>query len=298
MYSWQRAQQGVVLAAPPLSDQGLMATVEDNKRVWNREYNWQEAGDEWSSGWSGPDMQWYCSLLPRIHAFVPAPTILEIAPGFGRWTHYLKDLCDKLIVVDLAEACIRACQDRFAGVSNITYHVNDGRSLEMVPDGSIDFVFSFDSLVHAEADVLEAYVGQLARKMKPDAVGFIHHSNLGAFSGYLSRLDKIKRGRRWIFKLGLAENLEVGWRARSMTAGLFEQFATAAGLRCIGQEKANWSTRRLIDCMSIFTPAGSSWGRPNRILENPHFMREAEHAATLARLYGDASGLGEHRKNA
>ena len=49
----------------------------------------------------------------------------------------------------------------------------------MVEDGSIDFVFSFDSLVHVEADVLDAYLDQLARKLTPDGVGFIHHSNMG-----------------------------------------------------------------------------------------------------------------------
>ena len=32
----------------------------------------------------------------------------------------------------------------------------------MIPDASIDFVFSFDSLVHAEADVIQAYLGDAA----------------------------------------------------------------------------------------------------------------------------------------
>ena len=41
----------------------------------------------------------------------------------------------------------------FASDTHISYHINDGKSLEMVQhDDSTDFVFSFDSLVHAEAD--------------------------------------------------------------------------------------------------------------------------------------------------
>ena len=37
----------------------------------------------------------------------------------------------------------------------------------MIQDKSIDFVFSFDSLVHAEAEVIEAYLNQLAMKLQP-----------------------------------------------------------------------------------------------------------------------------------
>jgi len=36
---------------------------------------------------------------------------LEIAPGFGRWTHFLRDLCSELIIVDIAE--------RAAAVANL-----------------------------------------------------------------------------------------------------------------------------------------------------------------------------------
>jgi hypothetical protein len=56
-------------------------------------------------------------------------------------------MCDTLTVVDLNEKCISACKTRFAGVAHIRYHVNDGRSLSMVPDESVDFAVSFDSLV-------------------------------------------------------------------------------------------------------------------------------------------------------
>ena len=75
------------------------------------------------------------------------------------------------MVVDISERCIEACRQRFAAESHIAYHANDGRSLEMVADRSIDFVFSFDSLVHADADVIEDYLRQLGRKLTPNGVG-------------------------------------------------------------------------------------------------------------------------------
>src|SRR3954463_5279292 len=158
-----------------------MPDVDENLANWSTDWDWSQRGDEWSRWWGGTPALWHAAILPRIHSFVPTGTILEIAPGFGRWTQYLKDLADRLVIVDLTDECIAACRERFADSANIDYHVNDGRSLEMVEDGSVDFVFSFDSLVHVEDDVLTAYLNQLAAKLKPDGVGFFHHSNLGMY---------------------------------------------------------------------------------------------------------------------
>ena len=41
------------------------------------------------------------SILPRIARFLPAGSMLEIAPGHGRWTAYLREHCDTLAIVDL-----------------------------------------------------------------------------------------------------------------------------------------------------------------------------------------------------
>ena len=268
-----------------------MPDIEDNRAIWSQEWDWSQNGDEWSAPWGGTDALWHGALLPRIHAWVPTGgTILEIAPGYGRWTQYLKDLCSRLVVVDLTEGCIDACRVRFAESDNIDYHVNDGRSLDMVEDGSIDFAFSFDSLVHAEAEVIEAYVEQLARKLKPDGVGFIHHSNIGVHKR-LARISKKAPGRlmRPLVNRGLLIDV-YAWRAESMTADLFAAQCEGAGLSCFAQEKINWEHGRyLIDALSLFTPRGSRWARQRTVVRNPFFTDEAKR---MSRLYADTSSPG------
>jgi SAM-dependent methyltransferase len=264
-----------------------MPSIEQNLDVWEKQYDWSQAESEWSDQWGTADTQWYFSLLPRIYPFLPTGTILEIAPGFGRWTQYLVDKCEHLILVDLTEKCIRACQERFQTSSHISYHVNEGKSLDFIPDGSVDFVFSFDSLVHAEADVLEAYVQQLALKLSPNGVGFIHHSNLGELTGYRDRVLKLPyRLRKSLLDRDLVETFEVQWRAPSMTARKFQSYAKAAGLQVIGQEIINWESRRTIDCISMLTRKNSKWARENRVIRNDRFMEEAAYSAWLAKLYG------------
>lgn len=269
-----------------------MPTIEENQQTWDKSYEWEQQGDEWSLFWGGAEAQWVGSILPRIHALIPAGTILEIAPGFGRWTNYLRKYCDRLVVVDLSEKCINACQQRFSADKHITYHVNDGKSLAMIPDNSIDFVFSFDSLVHAEADVMETYLAQLATKLTPNGIGFIHHSNLGRYQQVFSSIEQIPSDlRAEIVNKVLLEPTH--WRAASMTAELFVEYCDRAKLQCISQELVNWGNEGLlIDSFSIFTPKHSTRSRDNQVIENLAFMKEAESITKLSHLYTTSKKVG------
>jgi SAM-dependent methyltransferase len=241
-----------------------MPTLDWNSSIWDGTYNWPEAGEEWSEAWGGSESLWYGSILTRIGRYLPAPVVLEIAPGYGRWTRFLLKNCARLIGIDLSEACVNFCRKRFSEYPNAEFHANDGRSLSKVEDGSVDFVFSFDSLVHVEAEIIEAYVLQIAHKLNPQGIGFIHHSNLGACA---------------------PDTPNGHMRARSMTADKFLQFCDSAGLVCISREIINWGQPEVIDCLSMFTPANSIWARLSCRLENPRFMLEAEMLKAISPLY-------------
>jgi SAM-dependent methyltransferase len=273
----------LVSASAPGPRAKALPDLDHNHEIWGAQWDWSTEGDEWSVWWGGTPALWHGALLPRIHAWVPATTILEIAPGYGRWTQYLKGLAERLVVVDMTERCIEHCRERFAGDENITYHVNDGRSLDMVADSSIDFAFSFDSLVHAESDVLRDYLAQLARKLTPDGVGFVHHSNIGRYRRLtaLARRAPVRHLERLV-RAGALVNLPA-WRAESVTAASFARQCEQAGLACVAQELIAWEHGRyLIDALSVFTPRGSRWERPLEIVRNPLFTDEARR---MARLY-------------
>ncbi len=268
-----------------------MPSIEDNKDVWAKTHDWQQLGNEWSDRWGSPDMQWYGTILPRIHRYLPAATMLEIAPGYGRWTNYLKDLCSHLVVVDLSEPCIEYCKERFRSCSHIEYFVNDGLSLAQVPDDSVDFAFSFDSLVHVEDDVMESYVSQLSRKLKKSGVAFLHHSNLGNYPLSSRLLKALPRNRitHWFFSPTV---LISHWRGPSMTAEKLARIAKNSGLKCLSQELINWQSLRLMDCISVVAHNDSPWPEAVRALKNPGFMQEAKMFKRLAVLYGISPQTG------
>ncbi len=242
-----------------------MPTIADNRR-WSG-YDWRHRGDEWSEPWGTTAHLWHGTILPRILAAVPCEHILEIAPGHGRCSQFLRWWCRRLSIVDLVEDCIQACRDRFGEGAGIEYHVNDGRTLPMIADASVDFAFSWDSLVHVEHDAIASYLAELARALRPGGLGFLHHSNLGGVAA--------ERGR------GPADEHA---RARSMTAARFAGSCRDVGLQCLAQELIPWGGTRPIDCFSFFQRPGPGRADARPFLETTTHAGFASEVANLRRL--------------
>ena len=288
-----------------------MPTVEQNLSLWGKPEGWSDDGDRWSENWGGTDVEWWGSLFPRVRKYLPASTILEIAPGFGRWAQFLKGFCKEFIAVDLSPACIARLQERFKSDPHVHCYVNDGKSLAMVEDRSVDFAFSYDSLPHVEADVIGAYLQELGRKLKPGGFAFIHHSNLESYrkslwipkaivrpqpmkangeNGHVPRSLWLRRSLKTkLTNWGLVVNT-FNNRAESVSAKIFLELCDAAGLDCVSQELINWNFGPwLTDCLSVVTPSNGQARRPPRLLKNPHFMDEAERLRRIAEFYPGGS---------
>lgn len=150
-------------------------SVLENELKWNH-YSWERGENEWSSS-----EQWKNSVIEHVmlENIPPDHVVLEIGPGFGRWTRKLIEISRHLIVVDVTEKCIAHCKNLFAEKKNVEFHVNDGRSLEVAADGSVDFIWSYDVFVHIEPPDIEHYLGEFRRILKDDGLAIIHHGVVG-----------------------------------------------------------------------------------------------------------------------
>lgn len=106
-------------------------------------------------------------------------SIVEIAPGGGRFSAELVRFADSLTLVDVNTSCIEICKERFKYYDYVDYYTNDGSSLSMLKDNSADLIISWDSFVHVDKEVIRKYVSQFPAKLKDHGIAWIHHSALG-----------------------------------------------------------------------------------------------------------------------
>lgn len=183
------------------------------------------------------DVQWGGRILKYLKG-CDFSCVLDLACGYGRNSAKLRPLSGEIHLVDVNEHCIAACRDRFAGQPGapLHFHVNDGSSLSMLADNSITLVYSWDAVVHFDAPVIQRYVREFARIMRPGARGFIHHSNYAAI--------KPDGGDNWL------ENPH--WRSK-FSGAMFREFCEQCGLHIERQDTFAWGNVPNLDCISVFS---------------------------------------------
>lgn len=217
-------------------------SIENNRRIWDRDYVWSADGDEWAGQASfcgQPYDVWKRALaehflVPRAQ---PEATLLEIGPGHGRWSGFLAGHCKLLYLADLSPTCLEHCRGLF-GDAGVVYVPTDGHSLTQVPDASIDFAWSYDCFVHIGPQDTAGYLRDLQRVLRPGGEATIHHA--GRRDAVLI-LDGIRQWGPFALKLynrmSLGEwTTTDGWRS-AMSRERFAHLARQAGLEVVRQQQ-------------------------------------------------------------
>lgn len=106
----------------------------------------------------------------------PDRTIVELGPGGGRWTRYLLD-GQRIYAVDISAAMLDELRERTGAPERLVCVETDGATVPGVPPGSVDFVFSFDTLTYLELDVVDAYLRALRPTLRPGADVVLQYAN-------------------------------------------------------------------------------------------------------------------------
>jgi Methyltransferase domain len=255
-----------------------MPDVDWNAATFAGTFDWtQSGGEEWSEPWGGSEPQWFGSLFPRLHRFLPANAILEIAPGFGRWTRFLLPTCGSYVGVDLSAECVAGCRSRFQDAKHARFVQNDGMSLRGVTDDYFDLIFSFDSLVHVEKDVIESYIPQILRKLTLNGVAFLHHSNLAALP---------------------PEAEKAGARGHSVSGDIVADIVKQAGGKVLVKERINWGAPHLglLDCLTLLARQEYPYAAPPIETDNMRFMVEAQIIRETQAAYCHFERISKNRR--
>jgi SAM-dependent methyltransferase len=259
----------------PLSTQSVPPNVQGNRTFWSN-YAWPEGGDEWSRPWGSTEAMWDSTIMPRLAPVLRQVAggggmkvghILEIACGHGRVSRYLRPLCERLMCVDIVPRCVAATRAMFECDAGVAVHETDGMRLDCVADASVDLVFSWDSLVHADITVMRSYVGETRRVLRVGGAAFLHHSNLAQHAGDLT---------------GTEGAALLGGRNKTVSAELVREACGYAGggLVCESQELLPWNPGpRWTDCISVLRRVAEGEERVStRVLHRADFAAERMHA--------------------
>lgn len=103
--------------------------------------------------------------------------VLEIGPGGGRWTKYLLD-AKELVVVDLNSIFFPYLKRRFPeSVDKMRFYNTSGYEMQGIASDSIDFIFTFGTFVHIEPDGIFTYLAEIRRVLKPGAVAVVQYAD-------------------------------------------------------------------------------------------------------------------------
>jgi SAM-dependent methyltransferase len=167
--------------------------------------------------------QWNYYIWPRIHD-ADFSCVVDLACGHGRNTARLVPLAKRVIAVDINTECVDFVRRRFAGEPKVEVVQNDGASLSAIASNSVTLVYCWDAMVHFEPEIVEAYVREMARVLRPGGRGFIHHSN-------------------WTRGFGQDFQAQPGWR-NFMSKDQFGGYLRSAGLEIERQDIIDWDASK------------------------------------------------------
>ena len=175
---------------------------------------------------------WDAGTLPRtFFDRLDLGDVIELACGYGRHAERAAPLARTLVLIDVIAENLDVCRARLAQHSHLTCVLGDGQGFTGTADASVDAIYCYDAMVHFDPDIIDSYLRDTARVLRPGGKALFHHSNYAA-----------GKGRSW------GQNPH----ARNyMTQELFAQMARAQGLAVSTQQVMDWGGVKDLDCLTL-----------------------------------------------
>jgi hypothetical protein len=158
----------------------------------------------------------YATYLLCIKPYVSSETIvLEIGPGRGAWTKTMLH-AREVWCLDALSAEHNGFWSYVGRQPHVRYeHISDF-SCSVVPDGSVDFLFSFGCFPHISPEGIAEYMRNLYSKLRPGAHGFISFADYDKLNWAYRHIDRFSVSRTLPRKarhiLPLAMTWDLFWR--------------------------------------------------------------------------------------
>lgn len=183
--------------------------------------------ERWINTFWGPE-----SPFRKMFDLLDSAIVLELACGHGRHSEQMKSRDNKKILMDINQANIDFCVNRFAGDPRYRLLLNNGIDCRPLGNASCTAVFCYDAMVHFDSEVLFSYLRDIFRILKPGGRALLHHSNYTGNPGGDYRNNP-------------------HWR-NFMSQSLFQHYSRKAGFQILESVTMKWGDDYPdLDCLTL-----------------------------------------------
>lgn len=211
----------------------LKNIVADESLLWGREV----ADTYHAAAADAMDHHWDQLIWPMIsHYSIDFSRTLELGCGYGRNSRKLLEIgASALTLVDVNPDNISYCQKHIQPLGNVSLVQNNGIDLSTLDSQAFTFVYTFDSMVHFDLELVISYVEEFSRVIKVGGFVFMHHSNYSSSPG-----SDFRKNPHW---------------RNFMSAGIMRHIAIRNKFEVIEQKVIDWGKgprmESKIDCLSL-----------------------------------------------
>ncbi len=159
-------------------------------------------------------------------------TTMDFACGHGRNARKLREAgAGPITLVDVNPENIAYCESTLAPLGGYETFLNSGFDLASISEKKFTHIYSFDSMVHFDLEIMLSYIGEFARVLAPLGTAFVHHSNFTERPGAPFRDNP-------------------GWR-NFMSDAIFRHAALRNDFDILEQTVIDWGGVDKLDCITV-----------------------------------------------
>lgn len=166
-------------------------SVNEQYRIWSKQVinshvlnhfagalEWGSPHDEKAVNKRGDVLGNYLKVnIDYVQPNIQNAVVVDLGSHAGKWIPQM-DKAKHLICVDIFPEGFENIKElKSAGIltcPQIDFYLTSGNELAGIPDNSVDFIFSMDSLVRSEREIIQAYLKEFKRVLKPTGKTCVH----------------------------------------------------------------------------------------------------------------------------
>jgi len=177
----RKRRQGAPSTADPV--QALNQTWSRYAREWDDRPDLNLGVETLGEEWGGVEFAEHIVDDVAAPYLGPEVDVLELGCGGGKFSRRLRPQSRRLVCADISADMLARTRAKVGEGDDVEFLQLNGRDFGGVPDASIDFIYSYDVLLHLQPQNVFSYLRDARRILRPGGIFMIHAINLAAPGG-------------------------------------------------------------------------------------------------------------------